>query len=305
MIKISVIITTYNSERSIGNVLSSILSQKGIDEKFELELIVIDDHSTDKTIDIIRGFNRVILIQNDKNSGGPNKGRNIGLELASGDFICINDHDDTWLENKIETTLPFLAEDRIIFSGYYLIDPRTQTNKTVISSNSKKGLLEFDVNETFTNIFLRNWKTQNTYMSTLVFPNSKKHIRFEENFGMIDYDWVLKLFENMKTLQINKPLINRVLDGGNLSLNKIYRRNDFYASLSTIESYADKYPSEFKKAYSRAYSSKAKYHYMMGETKLARHFFKRSEWSIKNLLYYVTTFWGYKQVNKKLKVFGL
>ena len=49
MIKVSVILTTYNSENQIQEVIDSIYKQEGRDELFELELLVVDDCSTDAT----------------------------------------------------------------------------------------------------------------------------------------------------------------------------------------------------------------------------------------------------------------
>ena len=90
---VSVIVTTYNSEESIERTLNSILKQEGIGEVFDIELIVVDDHSTDNTPAILKEFDATILTTA-HNTGGPNVGRNMGLKRATGDFICIIDHDD-------------------------------------------------------------------------------------------------------------------------------------------------------------------------------------------------------------------
>lgn len=93
MKKVSVILTTYNSEKFVSKVIDSILNQKGVDELFQLELIVVDDCSQDKTREILKNYNLEFLTTGE-NSGGPNKGRNLGLKAATGDYICIADHDD-------------------------------------------------------------------------------------------------------------------------------------------------------------------------------------------------------------------
>ena len=90
LLKISIILTTFNPGRIIHKTLDSILSQKGIDDKFKLELIVVDDCSQENIKDLCKQEN--VFFESTKiNSGGPNKGRNIGLNLCSGDFIIIAD----------------------------------------------------------------------------------------------------------------------------------------------------------------------------------------------------------------------
>lgn len=56
MKKVSVILTTYNSEKSVSRVIDSILNQKGLGEAFQLELIVVDDCSRDQTQQILTNF---------------------------------------------------------------------------------------------------------------------------------------------------------------------------------------------------------------------------------------------------------
>ena len=99
MKKVSVILTTYNSEYQIQEVIDSIYNQQGKGKLFEIELIVVDDCSTDSTQKIL-SKNDIDFSTTSKNSGGPNRGRNIGLKQCTGDFICIMDHDDISLMMK-------------------------------------------------------------------------------------------------------------------------------------------------------------------------------------------------------------
>jgi glycosyltransferase involved in cell wall biosynthesis len=79
-LKISAIITTYNSAKYIRRTIDSILNQDRKGKDFEMEIIVVDDRSTDETARIIQEeYKDIKLVQNEINSGGPNKGRNIGL----------------------------------------------------------------------------------------------------------------------------------------------------------------------------------------------------------------------------------
>jgi glycosyltransferase involved in cell wall biosynthesis len=100
MRKISVIIPTYNSEKTIERAIESVLLQEGIDELFEVEILICDDHSTDSTLIICKDYPCKIF-RSDHNTGGPNWGRNTGIESATGDYIAFLDHDDAWLPDKI------------------------------------------------------------------------------------------------------------------------------------------------------------------------------------------------------------
>lgn len=93
-VKLSIIIPAYNVEEYIGACIDSILSQSY--ENYEV--IVIDDGSSDRTVEIVREYSkkdtRVKLLQQ-KNSG-PLMARNIGIECASGDYILFMDSDDMY-----------------------------------------------------------------------------------------------------------------------------------------------------------------------------------------------------------------
>jgi len=105
MPKISIIIPCYNSEQFIDRTIKSVLSQTFSD----WELLLIDDHSTDKTKDILEKYakndTRIKILQTKENSGGPALPKNIGIENAKGEYIAFLDHDDEWLPEKLEKQL--------------------------------------------------------------------------------------------------------------------------------------------------------------------------------------------------------
>ncbi len=96
MIDISVIIPVYTGENYIKQTLDSILVQTFI----SFEIIVVDDCSTDCTLDIICAIaskdSRIKYIQTPKNSGGPAAPRNLGIRIARGEWISFCDADDIW-----------------------------------------------------------------------------------------------------------------------------------------------------------------------------------------------------------------
>ena len=100
---ISVIIPVYNSEKYIEQCFGSLLAQSFQD----FEVIVIDDCSTDKSVNIIEDFiprfnGRMQLIKQNKNSARPGVLRNIGIELSRGKYLAFMDSDDIFLKVALE-----------------------------------------------------------------------------------------------------------------------------------------------------------------------------------------------------------
>lgn len=102
MNKISIIIPVYNKEKWISKCLDSILEQDYVN----YEVILIDDCSTDNSYKICEKYTdnkKIILIKTEKNSG-PGVARNMGLKIATGDYITYIDADD-YIDNKYLSTL--------------------------------------------------------------------------------------------------------------------------------------------------------------------------------------------------------
>lgn len=106
--KVSVIIPTYNRAHVLKRAMDSVLSQ----EEVELELIVVDDGSTDETKELVSGYQdeRVRYIRAEKN-GGPARARNLGAKEAKGDFIAFQDSDDEWRPLKLKKQLELFEGD--------------------------------------------------------------------------------------------------------------------------------------------------------------------------------------------------
>ena len=117
MTTVSVIIPSYNGAAYIAQTLASVLAQP-VDG---LEVLLVDDGSTDATVAIAQGLNdarlRVIQLAN----GGVCKARNRGLAEARGRFICLLDHDDWWLPHKLPRQLQAMGrhpEAGVVFSSF-------------------------------------------------------------------------------------------------------------------------------------------------------------------------------------------
>ena len=108
MEKVSVIIPTYNREKTILRAIQSVLEQTYTN----LEVLVIDDGSTDGTADIVKGIedDRVKYIILDQN-GGQAKARNIGVQMSEGEWIAFQDSDDCWHKDKLETQMKFMEDN--------------------------------------------------------------------------------------------------------------------------------------------------------------------------------------------------
>lgn len=97
---ISVVIPAYNSEATIGETLRSLLAQTFTD----FEIIVVDDASSDRTLEVVRSFEdpRLQVIESPQNQG-PAISRNIGAKQARGRYLSFIDADDLWTPGKLQS----------------------------------------------------------------------------------------------------------------------------------------------------------------------------------------------------------
>lgn len=100
---VSVIIPVYNGETFLKDAIQSIRQQ----EYEPLEIIIVDDGSTDKTRQIAAGFENEVRYHYQPNSGLPAT-RNRGVEMARGDAIAFLDVDDLWSKDKIRRQVGIL-----------------------------------------------------------------------------------------------------------------------------------------------------------------------------------------------------
>lgn len=122
-VTVSIIMAAYNAEKTIESAIESVLAQTYED----WELIVVNDCSKDKTMEIVSAVaekdSRVKLISNETNSG-VSITRKRGAEAARGTWIAVLDSDDMWKPDKLEKQL-CLANDKnaeLVFTGSGFID---------------------------------------------------------------------------------------------------------------------------------------------------------------------------------------
>ena len=107
----------YNARPFIEESIRSVLSQ----DYANIELIVIDDGSTDGTPEVVQGFGSRVTILHQTNAG-PAAARNRGIAAATGDFIAFLDADDVWLPGKVAAQVQYLQnhpEVGVVFGLWY------------------------------------------------------------------------------------------------------------------------------------------------------------------------------------------
>ncbi len=133
---ISVIIPTYNRAGYIKEAINSVLKQKG---SWNLDVIVVDDGSTDDTEKIIKSFGNKIRYFKIPHSGLPAVARNFGISKAKGNLIAFQDSDDIWVDDKLTTQVPLFDDPAIMMSygNAEKIDDKGERSHKHIVENSK------------------------------------------------------------------------------------------------------------------------------------------------------------------------
>ena len=144
---VSVIIPLYNAEKYVAECLTGILSQTFQD----FEVIIVDDCSTDKSVEVVESCReqfgeRLKLAQTETNSGSGNLPRNIGLSMASGDYVFFMDADNFILPTALETLHAAAKEndaDVVYTAACY--DLRKPDDVRVLRDGKGKNALKTDV----------------------------------------------------------------------------------------------------------------------------------------------------------------
>lgn len=111
--KVSVIIPNYNYAKYVSDAIQSVLSQT----YRNFEIIVVNNGSTDNSLEILTGFGDLIILVNQANLG-QSGARNTGLLKSTGDLIAFLDADDIWETTKLEKQIALFREDtQLIYSG--------------------------------------------------------------------------------------------------------------------------------------------------------------------------------------------
>ena len=107
--KVSAIITTHNRLDLLKNAINSVFNQT----YKNIELIVVDDGSTDGTLEFCKSDKRIIYIYiSPKNHKNGNYARNLGIKNSKGYYVAFLDDDDEWMKDKIEKQVNFLEQNK-------------------------------------------------------------------------------------------------------------------------------------------------------------------------------------------------
>jgi len=182
--KISIIIPTYNAQKTIKRAVDSALNQDFPKEDFEI--IVINDGSTDKTLENIKNYKGKIKIISQKNKGAL-KAANRGFRIAKGKYVIKLDSDD-YLKPTILKEMVMVLEKNpnidFVYCDYY---ERTLCGNIKIVSTK--------------NVF-------NTTASGIIFRKTKfaKEGFYNEKIKFAEYDLLLKTQKKWRGFHVNKPL---------------------------------------------------------------------------------------------------
>lgn len=201
---VSVIIPLYNRENTIKKAAESVLKQTHRD----LELIIVDDCSTDGSVDIVRSMaredSRIKLILSEKN-GGACVARNKGIDAAKGEVIAFHDSDDVWHPDKLEKSLKALEREAVdmVFSSFRRIGKVGMQKGTCI-------IPEYDLNQyenKFKQVLLKNCvSTQTIVLKRKVLDQ----VRFDERFPRFqDWEFTLQVLKQGYSIYfIKEPLVD-------------------------------------------------------------------------------------------------
>lgn len=208
--KISVVMSVFNDEKFIVESIKSILNQTFKD----FEFIIINDCSTDKTLEIIKFYqakdDRIVLINNKKNLG-LTKNLNEWLKIAKGKYIARMDGDDISFPNRLEIEYKYLEKNREIFlvgGGAKIIDENWnyKNDYNPICNISK--------------ILKRLEKSNCIYHPSIMFKNEGYFYRDKFSYSQ-DYDfYLLLLTEWKKIINIPNKLIKYRINSNSISWSK-------------------------------------------------------------------------------------
>ena len=207
---VSVITPVYNAERFIAKALNSVLRQS----YKKVEIILVDDCSSDHTGEVVGGFLReypqVVYHRLDKNQGAA-VARNTALRLAKGRFVAFLDSDDEWCEDKLEQQLAFMEKTDAAISCTAM-DVMSETGEDL-------GRVRHVTNRITYSFLLRN--TMIATSTVIVDRNKTGNFEMPLRRGGQDYaTWLMLMRNGTDCLGIDEVLTHYRVLSHSLSSNK-------------------------------------------------------------------------------------
>ena len=225
MPKVSIILPIYNVEKYLSRCIESILNQTFTD----LELILINDGSTDRCGEICDLYNkkdtRVNVIH--KENGGVSSARNVGIDVAKGEFIGFIDPDDYIDEDAIEYLYKLAKENKADISCYKM---KTYKNGVLVSNLNKAEEIKIYVGEEIIKEYVQNgtflYSTCNKLYSKKLLQNEYSrfptNIRYAED-ALFNYYMLAK---SCKLVFSNQQKYNYYINSGSVVSNITEKRLD-------------------------------------------------------------------------------
>ena len=209
---VSVILPVYNGEQFVGRAIKSVLNQT----YKKVELIVVDDGSTDKSINVVQSYTDSRLKLFTKSNGGPASARNFGIKRSSGEFIALIDQDDLWYPKKLEEQVKLLNQDNKL--GMMYCDALSIYED---GSGPARKWSELHIPQAG-KVFIELYKDNFILTSSAIFRKFiiNKIGLMDENmkfFGVDDYEYWLRIVLNSEIGYVPEILVERRLHKSNLS----------------------------------------------------------------------------------------
>lgn len=235
---VSVIIPSYNREKAIKQSIDSVLNQTITD----IEIIVVDDGSTDNTEKIIKSINdsRLRYIKLEKNCGAC-VARNRGIKEAKGEYIAFQDSDDTWVMNKLERQQSFINETNadMVYCGMN----RHINNKVRYYPSDQKSHEDLSLKMLLTK---NKVSTQNIFIKTDV----AKKIMFDPSFKRLqDWDFATRvLLSGFRVKYLAEPLVDAVVQQDSITAS-VNAETAYKHFINKYETYYQQFPDALSEVY--------------------------------------------------------
>lgn len=231
MVDVSVIMLTYNREKLVPRAIESITNQT----MKNFEFIIVDNGSNDQSGDIAEKYaqknSKIKVIHIDKSSIG--RGRNVGIQCASGKYITFIDDDDTADSDMLELLYASAIRNSadITFCGYRKID-----EGFTFYNEMPKGEVLLNTSEAVIELLKRKWLTAGM-PTKLISRKLFQQVLFEENGKYEDISTTYKFFANAKkvvSIGEHKYCIYRHPDN-----NSAFTTNDKLLTPGQLREYID------------------------------------------------------------------
>ncbi len=212
MPNVSVIIPAYNCARYLPSTIESVLKQTYRD----LEIVVVDDGSTDGTEAVLQSFGSSVRYLKGCHKG-PAAARNHGIQASGGDYVAFLDADDWWLPEKLQQQLAEFEKDEAVGMVFSDVQVHFDDGTEIASFLSSRPLASGGY------VFDQYIKSKFILTSTVIVRRSclERVGLFDESMlSLEDCDLLLRLCYEYKVASVPSPLVHRRQRAGNLTSNE-------------------------------------------------------------------------------------